>query len=358
MISREEFQHKLDRLKQALSSSDHEAIVLRQHANVSWLTGIRTHVSFGAESSIVTIVVTPTVVHAIAGSNEARRLREEEAPNLDLNWLEFPWSRPGDRESLIAQVGSDDTTDEQTTAPLLLALRTQLCVEELDRMDMLGWDATHVTESVARSITPGTTEYEVAGHLAQQLLAIGIEPMVLLVAADDRTMLRPHPLPTHLPIWRLAMIAVCVRRGGLYVSLTRYITFCPLSDTEAATYQDVSELFTLLQRESRPGVRLRELWKRLTEAYTARDMPHGWERHHQGGISGYAPREVLLAPDASHTACLNSVVAYNPSHGLWKSEDTGIITATGVKLITQSQTWPTVRTADGFDRPGVLVLDA
>ena len=47
--------------------------------------------------------------------------------------------------------------------------------------------------------------------------------------------------------------------------------------------------------------------------------------HHQGGVTGYAPREVKVVPGMTMSLRRNMALAWNPSVTGSKSEDTIII---------------------------------
>lgn len=353
------FQRKLQRLRRALSEQAQPGIILRLQRNVTWLTGMRTYVNFASDESIVSLIVTPVRVYAIAASNEVERLRDEEARGLDLHWCEFAWNDPSQREHLINTIHDGQPfTDDHAFAPTLFHLRTSLDEEEQRDLKDLARKTTTIIESLLLRVKPGIPEQKVAGLLSEGLLGSGIEPMVLLVGGDARAEQRPHPLPTPLPIQRMALVAVSVRRRGLFVSVTRYVSFERLTPQERHCFRNVSAIAASLLAASIPGASFAELWTHVIQEYERLGMTNGWQRHHQGGLTGYMPRELLLLPGATYTLAPGNAIAYNPSFGPWKSEDTAIVTADGPEIITLSNRWPTIPfefMGKTVKRPDILV---
>ena len=77
--------------------------------------------------------------------------------------------------------------------------------------------------------------------------------------------------------------------------------------------------------------------------------PH---RHHQGGLSGWEPREFPAAPDSPQVLEAGHVVAWNPSGDGWKVEDTCVVTDGGVRPLVTDPRWP-VEQVRGRARPGI-----
>lgn len=164
---------------------------------------------------------------------------------------------------------------------------------------------------------------------------------VLLVAGQERQPIHRHPLPTKARLGRHALLAVTAERDGLHVSMTRLVSFGPaphaLRDlARKAAFVDAEALDA-----SRPGRTLGDIFARIEEAYAAHGFPGEWRRHHQGGLTGYQGREVFATPDEPRVIPSAGAVAWNPSiTGGAKSEDTALVTADGVEVITRTPTLP------------------
>ena len=108
---------------------------------------------------------------------------------------------------------------------------------------------------------------------------------------------------------------------------------------------------------SRPGATLGELFDVLARAYEEQGFPEEWRRHHQGGLTGYRGREVFAAPGEPTALPEACAVAWNPSvTGSGKSEDTALVTAGGVELLTRTPDLGELETSAGLPRPTIVRL--
>ena len=81
-----------------------------------------------------------------------------------------------------------------------------------------------------------------------------------------------------------------------------------------------------------------------------------WGRHHQGGLTGYRGREVFATPGEPAVIPVAGAVAWNPSiAGGAKSEDTALVTAQGVEVITRTPDLGELGTSD-LRRPAIVTL--
>ncbi len=83
-------------------------------------------------------------------------------------------------------------------------------------------------------------------------------------------------------------------------------------------------------------------------------MPNAWEGHYQGGPIGYGQREFEIAPCQTDSRLVVGShlfryrdLAFNPSlPGGAKDEDTFLVTADGIELITTTHDWPAADDAE------------
>ena len=62
--------------------------------------------------------------------------------------------------------------------------------------------------------------------------------------------------------------------------------------------------------------------------------------HHQGGLTGYAGREIFGTPASKYRLQPNQVLTWNPSITGAKSEDTLLLSENGPEILTRSGNWP------------------
>jgi Xaa-Pro aminopeptidase len=241
--------------------------------------------------------------------------------------------------------------------PELAELRRSLAPAELDRYRAAGADVAGAFIDVFDRLRPDQCEYEVAGDLAGRLAALGFTTPVVLVGGERRAPAYRHPLPTHSPLGRFALLAVTAEREGLHTSMTRVASFGKPPARLVAAMRTAAEVDGAVLAASRPGRTLGELFAVLQAAYARAGLPDEWRRHHQGGIAGYLGREVFATPGDPTELPPACAVAWNPSTaGGGKSEDTALVTADGIEVVTRTPALGEIETLSGISRPGIVVL--
>jgi Xaa-Pro dipeptidase len=244
-----------------------------------------------------------------------------------------------------------------STHPVLAALRRSLRPEELDRYRAAGADVAAALVEALEALTPLTRELEATGELAWRLSSRGFTAPVLLAGGEQRAALHRHPLPTEAPLGRFALLAVTAEREGLYVSMTRIVAFGAPPRELDRVVRAAAEVDAAVLAASRPGRTLGEVFDLLAEEYARRGYPEEWRKHHQGGLTGYRGREVFATPENATVLPGACAVAWNPSvTGGGKSEDTALVTADGVEVVTRTRDLPELDTSARIPRAGIVEL--
>ena len=159
---------------------------------------------------------------------------------------------------------------------------------------------------------------------------------VLLVAADDRIARHRHPIPHGEPIERRAMLVVSVERGGLYANVTRMVHL-EEPDARLRRRQEACETILRRMREdaTRPGRTLADAFADCRRFYAEEGFPQEWSLHHQGGLTGYASREVIATAQTRQEIKVDQAFAWNPSITGSKAEETFVLTGDGPEVITR-----------------------
>lgn len=305
--------------------------------NFAWLTGGGDN-TVAAGEGIAWLEVEEEKVALHTSRIEVDRLAEEEGVEAD-EVISHPWygmPAPG--------VPNDMEYD-------LTPLRLVLSHEEQGRFRWLGRDAARALGEAMRNAKPHWTERELAGAIGEEALSQGIQPLVLLVAGEERIFKYRHPLPQDRPLGRLCMAVICGRRGGLVANLTRVRSF---GHPQAGGFHRlVLQVEAAALDATQPGATLGEVVAAIQTAYREIGRSEAFEEHHQGGLAGYRPREVIAVPQDSTTLEAGMVVAWNPSLRGAKVEDTFLVTEIGLENLTVDPDWPTVELA-GRLRPAIL----
>lgn len=169
----------------------------------------------------------------------------------------------------------------------------------------------------------------------------GVRVPVCLVAADDRIARRRHPLPTSRRIHEQVMIALCIERDGLVCSITRLVSFTLVSDDLRRRHEAVCGVEAAAVVGTRVGRSLRQVFAEIVESYARAGFRDEWRLHHQGGSTGYQPRDVIATPENPTVVQANQAFAWNPSIAGTKGEDTMLATPEGFRWITApGADWP------------------
>jgi len=197
------------------------------------------------------------------------------------------------------------------------------------------------------------SEVEVAGEIAEELWERNLEPVVLLVAGERRINQFRHPLPTQDSVGKMAMGVICGRRKGLIASVTRIIKFGSLTTEENENYLKLLNVEAEFLSATKPGVLLSDAFKAGQAEYLKQGFDRDeWTKHHQGGPTGYLPRDFPAHEKTLHEIQIRNAIAWNPSARGLKVEDTLITNEGGFEILTRSGDWPGIEVA-GRRRPGI-----
>jgi Xaa-Pro aminopeptidase len=332
-------------------------VVLVAQPNFAWLTAGGTNgVDLSREQGVCALFVRADGKRFVLASRiEMARLLEEELAGAEFEPVEFGWeddkTSPTFLTDLAAKVsgggaplGSDLLAGAgvKSVDGAISRCRYQLTPPEVERFRALGRDAGEAVGALARRLTPGETEEEVARRLSDALAARGLRSVVTLVAADERIAKFRHPVPTARTWERVLMLVTCARRGGLIASLTRIVCAGEASAELRRRTLGAARVNASLLAATRPGANGAELYRTAAAAYAAEGFPGEERLHHQGGAAGYRTRDWVAHPASAEIVQPEQAFAWNPSITGSKAEETCIVMGEGVEVITQSPEWPQI----------------
>jgi Xaa-Pro aminopeptidase len=291
--------------------------------------------------------VTTDAAVLITTNIELGRLLDEEAPGLPFEALEYPWHEQQGSAELIAHFCdparcATDLPDGERR-PIddnFLELRRVLRPPEIARYRELGLDAAASVAVACRTAEPGETEHEIAARVASECEKRDILALVDLVAADERIARYRHPLPTDNRLQKTLLVALTGRRHGLHASLTRMVSFGDPDPDLVARHDAVTRVDARAILESSPGRSLGDVLTCEIDQYASQGFAEEWRLHHQGGLTGYAGREIFAVPGSPYTLKSDQALAWNPSITRVKSEDTVLVSDHGPEILTHDPSWP------------------
>jgi Xaa-Pro aminopeptidase len=371
MMTNRQSEHevKRNRVREFLSANGLDALVLSLRPNFSWyLCGSHNQVNGATQTGIASILIEKDDHYLLTSVIEAPRLMAEETEAAsDLELIEFPWHDPEASARAFEKVLSGKKAASDAPLPGLNALplpesfpelRFSLIEQEMERYRRTGRLASKAIEASCKAIAPGMTEHEIAGLTSREVRARGMNPWVILVAADDRVERFRHPIPTDKRVERYCMVVICVEDAGLIVSVTRLLSFEPLSRELAERHRAVCNVDAAFILSTRVGATLGEIFSQGMAAYEEQGFAGEWMLHHQGGLTGYLPREIVAHPGHPAKVRANQAFAWNPSIKGTKSEDTILLTESGIEIISAAVDWPMIECkyqGKAIARPDILI---
>jgi Xaa-Pro aminopeptidase len=352
----DEFDSKRYRLARLCHDAGVAGVLLSTQASFAWLTGGRTNRIDGSrELGAGTLLATADGrIHVIANAIEMPRLATEELDGFPVHPVEYPWTDEHKAPDTVCRLARRVAGDSERLAgdwPLpgvtlidraVARARVPLTPAEVTRYRALGGEAAAAIEEMCRALEPDLEEVEVARRASDALGKIGARAIVLLVAGDDRIAKFRHPVPTTARWRKTVLVAVCAQRQGLVAALSRIVSQGPVDPAIAERTRATAAVFASLLDATRPGATGAELYAVAASSYRREGFPGEEQRHHQGGATGYKSREWVAHPASEERAGAPQAFAWNPSITGTKIEDTAIVTAEAVELITATGKWPTL----------------
>ena len=360
-----EFQVKQEAIHQLLQLNGLDALLLRRVSSFAWATcGGKSYVNTAAAEGIATLLVTPSGLHLVTDSIEAPRLEKEQ--KLKEQGWEFHVHLWHEQQEIISRLASGLKLGADVPYPgavdlsgELARLRGRLTPEEGKRFRDLGGRCAEAMNAAIRKVQPGQSEFEIAAHLDFETERRGVQPIVNLIATDERIFAYRHPLPTDKILDRYAMLVLCGRRDGLICSLTRLVHFGRLPDELRRKAEATARVDAAFIANTRPGRTLGEIFQIAVETYATAGFPQEWHLHHQGGLAAYEPREVVAVPGSRDIVFSGQVYAWNPSITGTKSEDSILVGAQDNEVLTRIAGWPMLPVSisgQEIERPAILEI--
>ena len=335
-MSREE---RRERLRDVAERLGVEAVLLRTPANFAWYTGgADNRVDHSVPLGVASMLVTADAEYVVTDNIEAGRMRVEEVPRFEV--VEYPWHE-GLSHTIRELIGNSPLgTDHRLEGARELSeeitpLRYVLDADAIGTYRRAGAATSAAMEEAAASVDSGVSEEEVAAALTFACRRRGLATPVILVAADERIAAYRHPIPRVTTIERRAMLVVCAESGGLYASLTRFVELEEPDGEIRRRREACGEILHRMREEAtRPSRALADTFADCKTFYAEAGFPEEWRFHHQGGMAGYAAREIVASDETAQEIQAGQAFAWNPSITGAKAEETFILTGNGPEVIT------------------------
>ena len=346
------FLERIGKVREVASAKGLEAVVIRRNPNLAWAIGGRVHVPLTTDAACFDLVIYQDRVLAITNAIEAPRLIAEEFPSeIQVQVIDWWQGRDG-KLPTGPKIGCDQPgSDRIDLTKEIELLRQSLIAEDVVRMRSVSVDSAIALGNALKECSSGDREVDVTARIANALWHRNLELVFIGVAGADRVRKFRHPLPTESVVGNRVVASICARRKGLIASVTRIVTF---NNEDTSTYKNLLQVEAALLDTSRVGAKFSEPLEAAIAAYPKFGFENDeWTKHHQGGPTGYAPRDWPASRESAQSILNNQPIAWNPTADGWKCEDTILVTSAGVEIMSVDPGWPTLQIA-GRARPDIL----
>ena len=349
------FNTRLQPIRDLMKDKGLDALVLRRNPNLAWAIAGRAHVPTTIDAACFDLIITQDSATAVTNVVEAPRLIAEEFPS-EIMVKTIPWSQG--RDPLLptgAKVGSDQPGGDRVDLGVEIEIiRGSLIAEDVARFKEICSDAAIALGSAMKEVSQTDREIDVAGLITRSLWRANLEIAFLGVAGQERIEKYRHPLPTTSLVGARVSASICAKRKGLIASVTRIVTFGPVAQESLARYEGIYKVEGAMFDATVVGKAFSDPINAAIAAYPESGFEKDeWQMHHQGGPTGYLPRDWPANQGTTRTIADNQPIAWNPTGAGWKAEDTILATKSGVKILTNDPEWPTFN-VNGRTRPFLL----
>ena len=349
------FNERMQPLRELMKHKGLEAIVLRRNPNMAWAIAGRAHVPTTIDAACFDLIITQDSATAITNVVEAPRLIAEELPS-DVSVKTIKWSEGRDPQLPTgAKVGSDQPgADRIDLGTEIEIIRASLIESDVARFKQICIDAAVALGNAMKQVESSDREIDVAGLITHALWQADLEIAFLGVAGQDRVYKFRHPLPTDAVVGNRVSASICAKRKGLIASVTRIVSFEPVTDAIAKEYESIFKVEAAMLDATVVGKVFSDPINAAISAYPANGFDSDeWAKHHQGGPTGFLPRDWPANTGSARLIANNQPIAWNPTGKGFKAEETILATNSGVKILSHDPEWPSFE-VNGRTRPFLL----
>lgn len=337
------FNQRMQPLRDLMKEKGLDSFVLRRNPNLAWAIAGRAHVPTTIDMACFDLIITQDDATAITNVVEAPRLIAEELPS-DVKVKAIKWSEGRDSQLPTgSKVGCDQpSADRIDLGTEVEIIRASLIESDVKRFEDICVDAAVALGNAMKQVESADREIDVAGLITHSLWQADLEIAFLGVAGEDRVHKFRHPLPTDAVVGNRVSASICAKRKGLIASVTRIVTFGEVSHSMINDYSSIFKVEAALLDATVVGRPFSDPINAAIAAYPAHGFDADeWTKHHQGGPTGFLPRDWPANQGTTRLIAENQPIAWNPTGKGWKAEDTILATSSGVKLLSNDPDWPT-----------------
>lgn len=319
-----------------------ESFVLRRNPNLAWAIAGRAHVPTTIDAACFDLIITQDSLTAITNVIEAPRLIAEEFPS-EISVKTIQWKEGRDPLLPLGErVGCDQPgADRIDLGVEIEMMRASLIESDVQRFKEICSDAATALGNAMKQVESSDREIDVAGLITHALWQSDLEIAFLGVAGEERVQKFRHPLPTHALVGNRVSASICAKRKGLIASVTRIVTFGQVGEQFINEYESIFKVEAAILDATVVGQPFSAPVEAAIAAYPRFGFDADeWTKHHQGGPTGFLPRDWPANQGSTRLIAENQPIAWNPTGKGWKAEDTILATTSGVQILSNDPSWP------------------
>jgi Xaa-Pro dipeptidase len=328
-----------------LAEMNCEAVVLLMPAHVAWFTSGLTAHGLIADSERPGVYTNGRQRWLLCSNVDTQRLFDEEIDQLGFQLKEWTWA--AGRSELLFNITAGRTVAADRPFPnvpmandRLRPLLRVLSTYEHESYRELGAWVAHAVEATARTIRPGETEEEIAGQLGHRLLHRGIEPIALGVVADGRGAKFRRAGFTSSPVAQTCVIQATGQRNGLFVTVSRTVSFGPPPDELRVAHDLALKLAAIYRSFTTPNSNITIAGEAASFILAGTPFEFDSRMSQPGYGAGRFAAEELRRAGLDESFAAGQAIVWQPRIGPAACVDTVLVTPDGPELITPPTEWP------------------
>ncbi len=351
-----EFLYKIKVLRKILVDINKSGIIISNYANICWLGVKRPSVLSLSENTVVKIIVTLDDIILIANNIEIYRILEEE---ICIELKEFFTIETFFWFDNITNIKKSNYIEDFKVEKEIKKHRIILSESDLEKSLILGKDIAEIIENTLPYIKKGKTEREISSEMIKMCLNREIEVGLVLCASEERMKLYRHPITTNTKINNVCMLALTVRRDGIYSCISRVVSLKKPTKELIEKRKAVLAIDCAFEKYTKVDENLQGVFHKIKKVYKDMGYENEWKNHHQGGVTGYNSREEKITDNTNMIIKNNMIFAYNPTIAGYKTEDTFYIKDNKKVVTTRTTKLPLIDIdfeGEKFIRPDIVTI--
>ncbi len=356
-MMKEEFLSKVKILRGILEHKGKKGLIISDFANLCWLGVRRPHILSLSESSVVAIVITLKDVYLTTNNIEIDRILDEEISPSVAGCLQpriHQWYAPPFYDKKDGYINALAVEDEIKHYRMIMTER------ELAEAKLLGQDIAAIVEHTLPLIKADKTERHISSQMAKICLEKEIDIGLVICASQKRIHAYRHPITTATPIGNQCLLALTVRRNGIYSCISRMVSLAKPDEALMQKRNAVLAVDCACQKYTQIGRNICDVFEKIKEVYAQAGFKDEWKNHHQGGITGYKSREEKINQSSDITIKNHMLFAYNPSVCGYKTEDSFYMKDGKANITTLAEKLPMIEIefeGEKYNKPDIIRLD-